>query len=268
MAVCLMAAVFATTAYAAPVAGETVKLQLTTEANLAADLPAESVTASSQWQADNFHPYFATDAIFQSGQRWASRASDNVDGPDGEERPKGDARDAGLSTAWLAVDLGEVHVINRVGIIEFGQRTRAYRILVSTDGTTWTVAHESSDPISVDNNAEAFVNNPTEAVIDFAPVRARHVMLDVREQSNDPSIWAFGVYNVGNVTLAAETPPASATPPETPPATTTPTPTPTPGTTGTTGTNRAPGTFDPITLIAFGVLTAGAGAVVIGKKRK
>ena len=86
-------------------------------ANLALHM---ATTASSQYSAA-YQPAYATDG--DPSTRWAVSSADR-------SRPD----------SWLEVDLGTVQTVNEVVILWESAYGTAYKIQVSTDGTTWTDA--------------------------------------------------------------------------------------------------------------------------------
>lgn len=85
------------------------------------DLARGRPTTASSSFSEEYRPEYATDG--DPTTRWAVS---------GEERPRPDS--------WLAVDLGEVHTVDRVRLHWETAYGAEYRIQVSVDGQTWTDA--------------------------------------------------------------------------------------------------------------------------------
>lgn len=154
----------------APVGGEAVKsrrrVTVVSEeearslVNLALNRP---VTASSQVtdHRGNCPVHFAVDGDL--GTRWSSEFSD---------------------PQWIAVDLGQIRQVRRVVLDWEAAHGKAYRIQVSTDGTTWT------DAWATENGQGGHEE------IELPPTPARHVRLSATKRGTPfgYSLWEFQVF--------------------------------------------------------------------------
>jgi mannan endo-1,4-beta-mannosidase len=96
---------------------------------------------------------------------------------------------------WLAVDLGAEQTICGASVSWWKAYARDYRVEVSSDGQTWRdVFHQPKK--------SEFCGNTD--LIDFAPVKARHVRLVCSKPGTDwggYTVYEFGVYAALNVSL-------------------------------------------------------------------
>ncbi|GIE92887.1 galactose-binding domain-containing protein [Paractinoplanes rishiriensis] len=143
--------------------------------NVAQGRPA---TASSQEGAD-VAPGNAVDGNAQT--RWSSEFSD---------------------PQWIGVDLGSNQTICQVVLVWEGAYGRAYQIQTSTDGTTWTTAHQTSTGAG-----------GTETLTLSGTGRYVRMYGTVRGSSYGYSLFEFRIFTAGTTTPT--TPPTS--PPTTPP---------------------------------------------------
>lgn len=102
-------------------------------ANLALHMPT---TASSEYSTA-YQPAYATDG--DPTTRWAVSVGDR-------SRPD----------SWLEVDLGTVQTVNQVRILWEAAYGAAYRVQVSTDGTTWTDAASVNGPTGQSRNVRLY----------------------------------------------------------------------------------------------------------------
>jgi len=90
------------------------------------------------------------------------------------------ATDAGVSDAWLEVDLGEPATIGRATISEEYDRIRAFE-LQFRDGDAWkTCAHGTGIG--------------SECTLAFDPVTARYFRLNILEATDGPTLWDFQLF--------------------------------------------------------------------------
>jgi len=88
------------------------------------------------------------------------------------------ATDAGTDKAWLEVDLGEPHTINKAVICEaYAGRVRKFEL-----------------QYKVDDAWQSFYQGTTlseRTVLTFSPITARHVRLNILQAAEGPTIWEF-----------------------------------------------------------------------------
>ena len=102
-----------------------------------------------------------------------------VDGDDGTRWSSNFADDA-----WLALDLGEAYIINKVFLNWEGAYGKAYKIQTSMDGKTWTTVK------SVTNGKGG------KETVSFDATKARYVKLQGVERGlpYGYSLWEMEVY--------------------------------------------------------------------------
>ena len=88
--------------------------------------------------------------------------------------------DSGTHAAWLEVDLGEPTTIDRAQISEPYGRVRKFELQVK-DGAQWRSVHRGS---TIGENLS----------VEFPPVTARHVRLNLLQTTEGPSIWEFRLF--------------------------------------------------------------------------
>ena len=87
------------------------------------------------------------------------------------------AADAGVRSAWLEVDLGQVKTFDTVVISEGWDRIRKFQLQCESDGGWKTILEGTL--IGSDYERK------------FEPVTARHVRLDILESTDGPTLWEF-----------------------------------------------------------------------------
>lgn len=130
------------------------------------------------------------------GQDIANLAQDRPVSANGSQLfyPVGNAVDGNPTTRWssssadsrqITVDLGSVRSVGRTILRWEAAYGRAYRIDVSTDGSTWTTAFSTT-------TGNGNVDNDT-----FTPVNARYVRMQgvQRATTYGYSLWEFEVYS-------------------------------------------------------------------------
>lgn len=89
--------------------------------------------------------------------------------------------DWGTRSAWLEIDLGQPRVIGRAWISEPYGRVRRFALEAKQPDGQWKAFHTGA-AIGKD------------LAVDFAPVTARHVRLNLIETTEGPSIWEFQLF--------------------------------------------------------------------------
>ncbi len=128
--------------------------------SLSLGMPA---TASSTWfNQAAYLPGQATDG--DAGTRWSAANGD--------------------TNGWLEVDLGEAYSISQVYIKEFSSRIASFELQVrAATSESWTVVH-----------AGTVIGEEPGLTVDFEPVTARYVHLNILGVSGVPSVYEFKVF--------------------------------------------------------------------------
>ena len=122
----------------------------------------KKVTASSTWPGHDYTPRMAFDD--DPTTRWGA----------GEDTKSG----------WLAVDLGEPKTIGRLRVNEATwDRIRKFELQIQKDGQ-WQTIHTGTT-IGADFTVE------------FEPVTAQHVRLNILEATDVPTIWEMQLFAPG-----------------------------------------------------------------------
>ena len=90
------------------------------------------------------------------------------------------ATDAGTKSAWLEIDLGEPRKIGRAVIQEAYGRVRQYELQAEVDGR-WQAFHRGT-------------TLGDRAALEFKPVTAQRIRLNLLDASDGPTIWEFQVF--------------------------------------------------------------------------
>lgn len=93
------------------------------------------------------------------------------------------ASDHGVTSGWLEVDLGAERTFGQAALSEGWDRTRRWELQLWRDGEWRTFAQGER----IGSNLE----------LEFAPVTARRVRLNILESTNGPTIWEFALYELG-----------------------------------------------------------------------
>ncbi len=101
---------------------------------------------------------------------------------DGDEGTRWGA-EAGSTSGWIEVDFGEPKAFDRAMVLEAQwNRTQSYRVEY-LEGEEWKVAHEGETLGDV--------------VLEFEPITAQKVRLNILEATDVPTLWEFHLYPPG-----------------------------------------------------------------------
>ena len=130
-------------------------------------------------------PKFLSGSLAQGKAAKASNIYQNMPlhGPDKAFDGDPDTRwatDYGVHEVWLEVDLGEAVAIGRAVLSEAYGRVRAFQLQYK-DAGAWRPFAEGTTIGDL-------------LTLDFEPVTARHIRLDIRKATEGPTIWEFQLF--------------------------------------------------------------------------
>jgi hypothetical protein len=133
-------------------------------------------------------PADAAQSVAKGKPATASNVYQNQDGCRAELAFDGDpqtrwASDAGVQQAWLDVDLGRTHVIGRAWLSEAYDRIEEFELQADRDGRWETFARGGKIGAGLE--------------LEFAPVQARRIRLNVLKAADGPTIREFLLFEAG-----------------------------------------------------------------------